>query len=96
MRLALTEVEAGHRVGDEPRIARVWKLFLLLPRILFHRPPEEARSHGSPISPRGQWIQMLITSLDFGDQAMSGAAGRQSSKPWKELPVPPGNDRTLR
>ena len=32
----LTEVEAGHRVRDEARSARVWKLFLL-PRILLHK-----------------------------------------------------------
>ena len=30
MRLALSEAVAGHRVGDEARISRAWKLFLLL------------------------------------------------------------------
>ena len=38
MRLALSEAEAAHRAG-RGRISRAWKLFLLLPRILLHRPP---------------------------------------------------------
>ena len=77
MRLALTEVEAGHRVGDEARTARAWKLFLLLPRILLHRSPRGGKIPKGKLLERftdfsrGQWIQMLITSLDYGDQAMN-------------------------
>ena len=44
MRLALSEAEAGHRAGDESRKSRAWKLFLLLPRILLHRPSRRGRS----------------------------------------------------
>ena len=56
MRFALTEVEAGHRVGDEARIARAWKLFLLLPRILLHRP-----ARGGKI-PKGKLLERFSVS----------------------------------
>ena len=71
MRLALTEVE-GHRVGDEARIARSWKLFLVLPRILLRRPVRGGKIPKEKLFTdfsRGRWIQMLIASLDCGDQA---------------------------
>ena len=38
MRVALREWEAGTEVGDEVRRCRAWKLFVLLPRMLLHKP----------------------------------------------------------
>ena len=38
LRTALDEVIAGHELGSESRMTRGWKLFLLLPRLLLHRP----------------------------------------------------------
>ena len=49
MRLALSEAEAGHRAGDEARISRAWQLFLLLPRILLHRPPRGEDPQGEVV-----------------------------------------------
>ena len=37
--VGLEEMSEGHRVNDESRQERGWKLFLLLPRMLLHRPP---------------------------------------------------------
>ena len=74
MRLALSEAEAGHRAGDEARISRAWKLFLLLPRILLHRPPRGGKiSKGKLLErftefSRGQWIQLLTISLDCAER----------------------------
>ena len=62
------------RITKIYQIARAWKLFLLLPRILLHRPagkiPKGKLLERFTDFSRGHWIQMLITSLDYGDQAM--------------------------
>ena len=85
MRLALTEVEACHRVGDETGTARAWKLFLLLPRILLHRPFRGGKPKGKLLErftdfSRCRWIQMLITSLDCGDQPMNLQTRRRRTR----------------
>ena len=38
IRVALTEADHGIAVGDEVRLCRAWKLLLLLPRMLLHKP----------------------------------------------------------
>ena len=84
MRLALSEAESGHRAGDEARISRVWKLFLLLPRILLHRPPIGGKQ-GKLLErftefSRGQWIQLLTISFDCADRAMVSQSRRRRTQ----------------
>ena len=38
LRVALTEADLGYAAGDDARVSRAWKLFLLLPRMLLHKP----------------------------------------------------------
>ena len=38
IRVALTEADLGYAARDELRVTRSWKLFLLLPRMLHHKP----------------------------------------------------------
>ena len=36
--VALTEADLGYAARDELRVTRSWKLFLILPRMLLHKP----------------------------------------------------------
>ena len=38
IRVAMTEADLGYAARDELRVTRSWKLFLLLPRMLLHKP----------------------------------------------------------
>ena len=75
MRLALEEIESGYIAGDERRTCRGWKLFLILPRMLLHRP---ARGGLVPKSrllaritsfARGDWEELLIVGRDCSEAA---------------------------
>ena len=75
MRLALEEIELGSAAGDERRMCRGWKLFLILPRMLLHRP---ARGGLVPKSrllaritsfAREDWEELLIAGRDCSEVA---------------------------
>ena len=70
MRVALREWEAGTEVGDEVRRRRAWKLFLLLPRMLLHKPvrgglvPKSKMSERFASFSQGRWEDLLIQNRD--------------------------------
>ena len=75
LRAALEEVLAGFTQRSDVRMARGWKLFMLLPRMMLHRPP---RGGGVPrkkleervqLFQNGQWSQLLERSLSNDEQA---------------------------
>ena len=43
MRLAFEEILEGHEVNSNTRMSRGWKLLMLLPRMLLHRPSRGGR-----------------------------------------------------
>ena len=75
LRAALEEVLAGFSQRSDVRMARGWKLFMLLPRMMLHKPP---RGGGVPrkkleervqLLQNGQWSQLLERSLSNDEQA---------------------------
>ena len=58
IRVALTEADQGIAAGDEVRLCRAWKLLVLLPRMLLHKPargrliPKEKLKERFNFSPR--------------------------------------------
>ena len=69
MRVALTEIVKGIDEQSNVRMSRGWKLFLLLPRLLLHKPVRgglvpkktlEARFH---MFQMGQWHELLDASI---------------------------------
>ena len=70
MRFAMTENEMAANSGDELRCTRAWKLFLLLPRMVLHKPPRGGLLPKSQMLDRfstfnrGQSINLLIMSQD--------------------------------
>ena len=71
MRLAMEE--ATHAVPD--RSERGWRLFLLLPRLLSHRPPRRGNIHKNKLAQRfddfaaGKWMQLLHASRKCDEEA---------------------------
>ena len=75
LRAALEEVLAGFTQRSDVRMAKGWKLFMLLPRMMLHKPP---RGGGVPrkkleervqLFQNGQWSQLLERSLSNDEQA---------------------------
>ena len=68
LRTALDEVIAGHDQGNESRMTRGWKLFMLLPRLLLHRParggmvPREKPEERVSCFQEGMWLRLLVES----------------------------------
>ena len=68
IRAALEEILEGHRSDNDARMARGWKLFMLLPRMLLFRPRRGGlvpRKIGERVRlfQEGQWLQLLEQSL---------------------------------
>ena len=89
LKLALEEASWGNCRDDEVRQERSWKLFMLLPRMLLHRPP------GGGVIPRsklvalfeaftrGEWIQLLTASASCNEKAASASEkGRKPGARW--------------
>ena len=90
MRTALEEICAGHRSRETVREERGWKLFLLLPKMLLHRP-----ARGDPISRsklvsrfesivRGDWGALISASRVSNIQAVT-ARQRKSRRFQNDL-----------
>ena len=68
IRVALTEADQGIAAGDEVRLCRAWKLLLLLPRMLLHRParagliPKEKLKERFNFFSQGRWEDLLGAS----------------------------------
>ena len=75
MRMALREAADRASARDEVRLCRAWKLFLLLPRMLLHRPPRGGFIPKCQLSERfarlsrGQWIELLLATQTSSEDA---------------------------
>ena len=75
MKLALEEATWGNHRMDAVRQERGWKLFMLLPRMLLHRPPggglisKEKLVSRFHMFVRGEWIPLLRASATCDEQA---------------------------
>ena len=73
LRVALAEVSGG--AGNPVQLERGWKLFLLLPRMLLHRPPRGGLISKSKMTERfdkfarGEWVQLIHASVQCDEQA---------------------------
>ena len=93
MRVALKEVDRARVVLDVGAQGRAWKLFLLLPRMLLHRPPRGGLVAGEVFDFR---VRKMDAALDrqsvlcnpnrncFTSRVVccSSRFGRVSSGPW--------------
>ena len=76
MRVALEEVSEA--AGNPVQLERGWKLFLLLTRMLLHRPPRGGLISKSKLSERfdkfarGEWMQLIRASIQCDEQAAVG------------------------
>ena len=83
LRIALTEVLEGIDRGDVTRQVRWWKLLLLLPRMLLHRPPrgglisKEKLGKRLDMFARGEWIELLTASAWCDEEASVASRRRQ-------------------
>ena len=65
MRVALAEIDQGRSEEDVTRSSRGWKLFLLLPRLLLHKPPrgglvpKKQLQHRFEVFSQGDWASLL-------------------------------------
>ena len=75
LHVGLEEISEGHRVNDERRQERGWKLFLLLPRMLLHRPPRGGLISRAKLVARfemflkGEWTGLIKASAVCATQA---------------------------
>ena len=73
LRDALAEVSGG--AGNPVQLERGWKLFLLLLRMLLHRPPRGGLISKSQLTERfdkfarGEWVQLIHASVQCHEQA---------------------------
>ena len=90
LRVALDEATVGSSVEDLARQERGWKLFLLLPRMLLHRPPgggllsKEKLSDRFKMFSRGEWLQLLAASRACDEKAAT-ARNRRRRRPPDDL-----------
>ena len=72
LRVALAEVSGG--AGNPVQLERGWKLFLLLPRMLLHRPQRGGLISKSKLTERfdkfarGEWVQLIHASVQCDEQ----------------------------
>ena len=65
MRLVFEEILEGHEVNSNTRMSRGWKLLMLLPRMLLHRPSRGGRISRKQLEERfrrfqeGEWLSLL-------------------------------------
>ena len=83
MRVALREADRARDSRDIVGQTRAWKLFLLLPRLLLHRPPRGGLVPKSRLLERfslfatGHWAELLDHSLVCADQAAVASRRRR-------------------
>ena len=83
LKLALEEISVGVDGHNVIRQERGWKLFLLLPRMLLHRPPRSGIISKAKFAKRfetfagGQWAQLIMDSEQCAELAATGLRRRQ-------------------
>ena len=78
LRTAL-EVNAGHEMGSESRMMRGWKLFMLLPRLLLHRPSRGGMVPRKKMEERIIWFQEGLWLRLLEESQTSEAHAHQAS-----------------
>ena len=75
MRFVLSEADRARDAGDAAATSRAWKLFLLLPCLLLHRPPRGGNVPKCQLMERfsdfagGRWFHLLEQSRAYATQA---------------------------
>ena len=83
MRFALTEADRCRESGDQVGLTRAWKMFMLLPRILLHKPPRGGQIPKSRLKERfldfsaGRWVDLLCQSRVCAEQAAVASRRRR-------------------
>ena len=82
MRFALEEADRGREVGDMLVLSRAWKLFLLLPCLLLHRPargnvPKSRLQERFADFAAGRWGELLEQSRHCADLVASATRRRR-------------------
>ena len=74
MRIILQEIVTGHQTSDAVRQERAWKAFMLLPRLLLHRPcrgglvsRDQLKARFEAFT-RGEWAPLLERSRQFAEE----------------------------
>ena len=86
LRTGLDEVIAGHDQGNESRLTRGWKLFMLLPRLLLHRParggmvPRKKLEERVSCFQEGMWLRLLEESQSSEAQAHQASSRRRRNQ----------------
>ena len=82
-RVAFDECIAARAHGDETWEVRAWKLFLLIPRMLLHRPPRGGLVPRKRLEERlrsfeaGEWESLVLQSIPGAEQAANASARRR-------------------
>ena len=90
LKVAFDECIAARAHGDETREVRAWKLFLLIPRMLLHRPPRSGLVPRKRLEERfrsfeaGEWESLVLQSMPGAEQAAE-ARGLRVSSCWTNL-----------
>ena len=79
LRTALDEVIAGHKLGSESRMTRGSKLFMLLPRLLLHRPSRGGMVPRKKLEERIIWFQDGLWLRLLEESQTSEAHAHQAS-----------------
>ena len=82
MRVAFAEIDQGRVERDATRSSRGWKLFLLLPRLLLHKPPrgglvpKRKLQHRFGVFADGDWACLLASSMKHASRAAQASSRR--------------------
>ena len=82
MRVAFAEIDQGRVERDATRSSRGWKLFLLLPRLLLHKPPRGGLVPKRKLQDRfevfadGDWASLLASSMVHASRAAQASSRR--------------------
>ena len=96
LRLAMNEAVLAHDRNDVPREERAWKLFFLLPRMLFTRPPRGGRISPAKLEEsfarftEGRWIDLVEESAEACAVARSAVVRKRRRHTDRDQKVAPG------
>ena len=86
MRFALYEADTARARGHHVGVSRAWKLFMLLPRLLLHKPPRGGLVPKSHLRERfvkfaaGSWERLLDASRVCVEQAAVASRRRRKRR----------------
>ena len=90
VRLSLQEASQAQQDGDQARLSRAWKLFLLLPRMLLWRPPRGGLVPKRHLESRlrlfvaGEWTELLQQGAVHGAAAVAAFARKRRREHGEE------------